>query len=230
MSVEKAFLAFRLEGPLQSWGYDSQFAYRTTGLMPSKSGIAGLCCAAMGIPRGGEEERSFLQRFREVNMTAVSVPRRQPWKEKGRLEVRRLRDYHTVRGTRKASGGFKDTHLTYRYYLQDALFGVVLSSDRAFLAAVAESVRDPKWGIWLGRKSCLPSAPVFVGIFPTEGEALEVLLTGRRVEEFTHQREVSSFEAGDDTLPDQPVSFGSAERDREFAPRRVKLWEASESG
>lgn len=227
MSGEKAFLAIRLMGPLQSWGYDSQFDYRKTGLMPTKSGIAGLCCAAMHIPRGSEREKGFLHRFREVNMLAVSIPRRHPTKNKETLEVRRLRDYHTVQGTKKASGGIKDTHLTYRYYLQDAAFGVVLAGERDFLDDVAKDLRNPKWGLWLGRKSCLPSAPVFAGIFPDESSALDVLLAGRGLGEFTHQQEVSGFEAGSDTLPDQPVCFGSAEKDRAFAPRRVELREAS---
>ena len=101
MSGEKAFLAIRLMGPLQSWGYDSQFDYRKTGLMPTKSGIAGLCCAAMHIPRGSEREKGFLHRFREVNMLAVSIPRRHPTKNKETLEVRRLRDYHTVQGRKR---------------------------------------------------------------------------------------------------------------------------------
>lgn len=228
MSNEKAYLALRLEGPLQSWGYDSQFDYRKTGLMPTKSGIAGLCCAAMRKSRGSKEEHDFLRWFREVNMLAVSIPRRNPAKDNATLEVRRLRDYQTVQGTKKASGGIKDTHLTYRYYLQDASFGVVLSGDKNFLNDIAEDLRDPKWGLWLGRKSCLPSAPVFTGVFPDEAEALAALLSGRRLEEFTHQRDASSFEEGNETFPDQPICFGSVEKDREFAPRRVKLREASD--
>lgn len=226
MSVEKAFLSIKLEGPLQSWGYDSQFNYRKTGLMPTKSGIAGLCCAAMGIPRGSKQERGFLRRFRHVNMLSISIPRRHPGKDKEALEVRRLRDYHTVQGTRKASGGIKETDLTYRFYLQDAAFGVILSGDPDLLDKTAKNLCDPKWGLWLGRKSCLPSAPVFVGLFLSKKEALDTLLRGRRLEKFTHQLEVSNFEEGTDTLPDQPVCFGSAEKDREFAPRRVKLNEA----
>jgi CRISPR system Cascade subunit CasD len=226
MSSKTAFLALRLEGPFQSWGYDSQFDYRKTGLFPTKSAIAGMCCAAMGISRGSEEEMKFLKRFGEVNMLAVSIPRRGTTKDNASLEVRRLRDYHTVQGTRKASGGIKETHLTYRFYLQDAAFAVILSGDHDFLNDIAYNLRDPKWGLWLGRKCCLPTAPVFTGIHETESEALCLLLNGRKLEEFTHQREVSEFKAGNDTLPDQPVSFGSAEKDREFAPRRVELREA----
>jgi CRISPR system Cascade subunit CasD len=50
MSYDNRFLALRLEGPLQSWGFDSQYNRRNTGLMPTKSAIAGMCCAALGLP------------------------------------------------------------------------------------------------------------------------------------------------------------------------------------
>ncbi len=45
MLSDNRFLALRLEGPLQSWGFDSQYSRRSTGLMPTKSALAGMCCA-----------------------------------------------------------------------------------------------------------------------------------------------------------------------------------------
>ena len=44
-------LLLRLSGPLQSWGVQSRFSIRDTGLEPSKSGVVGLLCAALGRPR-----------------------------------------------------------------------------------------------------------------------------------------------------------------------------------
>ena len=44
-------LLMRLAGPMQSWGTQSQFRERDTGLEPSKSGVIGLLCAALGRPR-----------------------------------------------------------------------------------------------------------------------------------------------------------------------------------
>ena len=44
-------LLLRLEGPLQSWGTSSRFPQRDTGFEPSKSGVIGLLCAALGKPR-----------------------------------------------------------------------------------------------------------------------------------------------------------------------------------
>ncbi|MBF6357022.1 type I-E CRISPR-associated protein Cas5/CasD [Nocardia higoensis] len=44
-------LLLRLAGPLQSWGSRSRFAHRDTDLRPTKSGVIGLCAAAMGLDR-----------------------------------------------------------------------------------------------------------------------------------------------------------------------------------
>ena len=44
-------LLMRLAGPMQSWGTRSRFGNRDTGLEPSRSGVIGLLCAALGRPR-----------------------------------------------------------------------------------------------------------------------------------------------------------------------------------
>ena len=44
-------LLLRLCGPMQSWGVQSRFSVRDTGLEPSKSGVVGLLAAALGRPR-----------------------------------------------------------------------------------------------------------------------------------------------------------------------------------
>ncbi|MCC6313005.1 MAG: type I-E CRISPR-associated protein Cas5/CasD, partial [Thermomicrobiales bacterium] len=44
-------LLLRLAGPMQAWGTQSRFTERDTGLEPSKSGVIGLLCAALGRER-----------------------------------------------------------------------------------------------------------------------------------------------------------------------------------
>jgi len=217
MSIETGWLALRLEGPLQSWGFDSQYNRRSTGLMPTRSAIAGICCASLGADRGSTEERRLLTDFSGLKMTAIAIPRSVRGKT---LEVRRLQDYHTVMGTRKADGGIKDCHITYRYYLSDAAFGIVLEGARTILLHLAEGLRDPKWGLWLGRKTCIPTSPVLVGFFETREAALKSLLGEIPLERFTRQEEVDTFAAGKDSLPDRPISFLAS--GRAFAPRRVR--------
>ena len=47
----KYTLLLRLKAPMQSWGVSSRFSIRDTGKEPSKSGVIGLFCAALGISR-----------------------------------------------------------------------------------------------------------------------------------------------------------------------------------
>lgn len=232
MSNETAYLALRLEGPLQSWGFESQYSRRNTGLLPTKSAILGMCCAALGIPRGSEEEKTLLEQCVSLRLLSVAIPRLLKYGVKPvELSVRRITDYHTVQNTKTASGNTKDTHLTYRQYLCDASFACVLSGNAKLINRLAkdekeQGLENPVWGIWLGRKACIPTAPVLAGIFPDEAGALRELLRTQPLEAFTHQREVERFEDGNDFLPDQPLCFAAPDGIRKFAPRRVMLKEA----
>lgn len=217
MSSDQGFLALRLEGPLQSWGFDSQYNRRNTGLMPTKSAVAGMCCAALGLPRGCDQERKFLASFRAVRMTSIAIPRNGVRKE---LPVRRLQDYHTVQNTRRASGAInRDCVLTHRQYLMDAAFGVILAGEAIVLGETALALADPKWGVWLGRKTCIPSAPIFAGLKNSYADALALLIGDQPLESFTRQEEAENFAQGRDSLPDTPVSFATERR--LFSPRRV---------
>lgn len=217
MSAEVAWLALRLEGPLQSWGVDSQYNRRATGLIPTKSAIAGMCCAALGAERGSDQERQILLGLESAKMLCIAIPRIVRSRP---LEVKRLQDYHTVQESRKADGKIKDCHITQRQYLTDSSFGVLLNGNAALLEKLAVALRDPVWGVWLGRKTCIPTAPVLVGVFASQEDALKPILGEAALERFTRQEEVENFAEGRDSLPDQPLSFQSS--NRAFAPRRVR--------
>ena len=217
MSSEKSFLALRLEGPLQSWGFDSQYNRRNTGLMPTKSGIAGMCCAALGLPRGSDQEKAFLTQFSAMQMTAIAIPRKGVKKE---LSVRRLQDYHTVQKTKRASGSINnDCVLTHRQYLTDASFGILLEGSKLLLKEIADGLANPIWGIWLGRKTCIPSVPVLAGLKENKEDALRLIIDEKSLESFTRQEDVADFAEGRDSLPDTPVSFATEQR--LFSLRRV---------
>jgi len=186
--------------------------------MPTKSGIAGICCAALGYSRGSDDEKEFLTSFALLRMTAIAIPRPGA---KSELPVRRLQDYHTVQNTRTAEGKIKDTHITHRQYLADAAFGVLLEGEASLLNGIAAALQEPKWGIWLGRKSCIPSAPIFAGLKDNREDALRLLIGDKSIDSFEHQEEVDDFAEGRDSLPDTAVSF--AIEKRTYSPRRVSL-------
>ena len=230
MSNETAVLALRLKGPLQSWGFNSQFNRRDTALFPTKSALIGLCCAAMGHDRGSDEEKIVLHKFVDTKLLCVAIPRT---RKKHDLMAKRMQDYHTVQNTRDAKGHIKnDAVLTYRQYLNDASFIAFFEGVKTFLGEIAEGtsenpwcLQNPRWGVWLGRKACMPSAPVFAGIYSSEAEAISKLaeFKGKTLHHFSSIREVNSFGDGIDSYMDHPVSFDI--HGREFVPRRVLLQE-----
>ncbi|MGO9166461.1 MAG: type I-E CRISPR-associated protein Cas5/CasD [Candidatus Sulfotelmatobacter sp.] len=230
---DTANLALLLDGPLQSWGVASWFQRRTTGLYPTKSGVIGLLGAAMGLAKGSSEEAEWLPKVAALEMTSIVIPRNVPEAD-GPLPLRRLEDYHTVLETRRASGAMnKDAVVTRRQYLLEARFGVILAGDRSVLERVAAALQDPIWGVWLGRKSCIPSAPLFVALCKSPAAAWKALLRVCKLSEntlmetFTNVREVKHFTEGTDSINDQPVSFGdgtsSGSDMRQFHVRRIAV-------
>ncbi len=144
----------RLEGPLQSWGLESRWDMRDTGTEPSKSGIVGLIGCALGLPRFDAELEKISSRL--LMGVRTEIP--------GTL----LRDFQTITGKvlqadrkeRKES----NTILTPKMYLEDASFLVVLQGDSELLKKIAEALQSPQWLLYLGRKSCVPTRPVFEGL------------------------------------------------------------------
>ena len=156
-------LHLRIEGPMQSWGIRSRWNYRDTTLEPTKSGIIGIIACALGYKRGDLR----IEELDEQLKMGVRVER------SGKVEV----DYHTVSGKHHtASGQVKEhTELTYRSYIDDASFLVVLSGKRDVLQKVEFALKDPKWPLYLGRKSCPPTIPIF-DRFSEEYDSIEEAL------------------------------------------------------
>lgn len=232
--MSNSALAFYLDGPLQAWGASSKFQHRETESFPTKSGVIGLLAAALGIDKHAPDEA---ERLRPLAALALSVLRLE--KLSG-APIERLSDFHTIGGgwigdwkndknnlfakmstPRKAGDGSPfGTVITHRTYLMDARFLVALEGDAAVLQVCALALEDPKWGVWFGRKCCLPASPLTPVLAPTAAEALRMIAEKLGLENFTAGRCVGQIEqAGDGSWyqADQPVSFGR----REFQARPV---------
>jgi CRISPR system Cascade subunit CasD len=201
-------LLLRLEGPMQSWGYRSRFDYRDTALEPTRSGVIGLICAAMGIARGED-----ILRFEEIRM-GVRVDK------EGRPE----RDYHTALDVIKADGSGTDTVVYYRDYLADAIFTVGLeSNDLHLLNSVEADLRNPRWPLFLGRKSfCLSEHPLSASRPAIVQTSLEDALKGaafslrcKPADGMLNYRLFLENPDGERPQHDWPVCFGK----RQFKPR-----------
>ena len=205
-------LLLRLSGAMQSWGVQSRFGVRDTGLEPSKSGALGLVCAALGIDRSDDQSLVPLAALK----MGVRVDR------EGVLKM----DYHTAKDVLKAGGGTKNTELSNRYYLADALFLVGLEGDLALLQRIHAALRNPVWPLFLGRKAFVPGEPVWLldGLKP--GKALENALKEYHSLSTRHTSERSRLVLenqlnGSIVRSDQPLSFEQG--NRRFAPRRLTV-------
>lgn len=204
----KHTLLLRLKGPMQSWGVSSRFSIRDTGKEPSKSGVIGLLCAALGISREDANRDNPL--FCDLLRLKMSV--------RVLSEGVMQKDYHTAQNIAKADGGIKDTELSTRWYLADADFLVGLDSDELqLLTQLQVALKRPKWQLFLGRKSFVPSEPIH---FPENGiQTGEVAL--QNVEIYSKQKEqrlVIEDENGPEVRQDVPLDFAT----RRFSIRRVR--------
>ena len=151
-------LVLRLEGVLQSWGECSKWDYRDSAILPTKSGIVGLLGCAMGLERND----SRLAKLNHSLHMAVRADR----------QGTEMVDFHTVRsmellnaqGKLRGKKGEYGTLVTHRTYIQDACYMVALAGEENLLCELCNSLQKPKWPIYLGRKSCVPSRPVCEGI------------------------------------------------------------------
>ncbi|MGD0816215.1 MAG: type I-E CRISPR-associated protein Cas5/CasD [Verrucomicrobiota bacterium] len=233
--LSNAWLALLLDGPMQSWGHSSRFDRRTTALHPTRSGIIGILAAALGINKYGPDEGEKLARFAPLRITTVSLPRRD---HRGNERFfRRMEDYHTVTGIRRASGTVDAdaTVQTYRHYLLDARFGVLIEGPVTLLEEIAAALRNPRWGVWLGRKCCPPASPLLIALVSTREEAWRMMLVrsdhagDESLEQFDHVIEVAPSESGADSIEDAPVGFGKPIGER-HAPRWIRRVPGSTAG
>lgn len=218
-------LLLRLAGPMQSWGTQSRFPVRDTDREPSKSGVVGLLCTALGL--GRDEPVDDLAGLR----MGVRVD------QEGLVRV----DYQTAGGTHRRGETYGvatfDGELrpsqSWRYYLADADFLVGLESeDRTLLGRLHRALAAPRWQLFLGRKAFPPGVPVWLPDGLLEDADLLTALTrypwpraGQPVPPSWRRPERLRFvlEADPSTgamvRRDQPI--GAAFRTRRFALRHV---------
>ena len=202
-----ATLLLRLAAPLQAWGADSKFETRKTAREPTKSGVIGLLAAALGLRRDETEPLTRLAQLR----FGVRVER------EGQLLV----DFHMARNEEKDR-----SYVTYRHYLEDAVFLVGLESeDTALLQELAEALTHPVFPLYLGRRCCPPTLPLCLGVRP--GSLQEVLQAELPLCPGRQSRillDADPLEPGTAPQRDVPVSFDP--HHRQYGYRSVReLWQ-----
>lgn len=160
------FLVFQLQAPLSSWGDTAVGEYRGSYEYPGESALIGLIGAALGVRREDESGQTSLRQGYGFAVGVLSG---------GKL----LRDYHTAQVPGRAA--LKDrphttrrdelsvpkhelgTILSTRDYRQNSasLIAVQRRGDAPYtLDSLANALREPRFVLYLGRKSCPPAAPL----------------------------------------------------------------------
>lgn len=204
-------LLLRLIAPMQSWGVQSNYTVRDTGLEPSKSGVIGLLCAALGRPR-----EAPLEDLAELRM-GVRVDR------EGTLR----NDYHIAQDVLDSDGkSIRPSIVTNRYYLADAAFLVGLEGNHDFLKQLQGALQKPVWAVFLGRKAFTPSAPVWLRDGLQIDKSLEQALSdygwivnNRKDDTLENVRVVLESQDGKHIRTDVPISFAT----RRFSSRRIDI-------
>lgn len=213
--AEKKLLILRLEGALQGWDASSKWDERGAGDFPTKSGVVGLLGCALGLERGSPE----LVQLNEAVTMVVRADRR----------GERVIDFQTVTGSplRNAEGKPKSTGNTIisrRSYLQDACFTVFLSVDTEWHGRLTDALRAPKWCVYLGRKTCVPSRPVLECVDPPFAGLSEALYAYPPAARAVYPMDFETEEP-DDSLNSFTRADSLVAADRGFARRRV--WRGS---
>lgn len=223
------YLLLWLEAPLQSWGHDSRFGRRDSLDFPTKSGVLGLMCCARGA---AGEEREWLAAWADLDMQVVGYV---PQDRRGQPLPRQplLRDFHMVgsgyddqdpwqnllipktnEGKKAVGGG---TKMTYRYYLQDMAYAVILQAPAELVEAAAGALVNPVWDLYLGRKNCVPTEFIYQGCFDGIKQAAEAgaALAAEKQRVFALRVLQGEHEGEVLTLNDVPLQFGPHKKYRD---------------
>lgn len=190
-------LLLKISPPMQSWGVSDKFTvFRKTNRYPTKSGVIGMIASSLGWDRDHD-----LSRLASLRM-GVRID------SKGSMEY----DYQTARAV-----GDKNSKLSKKYYLEDAVFIVGLESDDIeWLHEIMDALNDPVYTIFAGRKSYPLNPDMVMGI--KTGESIESAFSSLPWEGSGHsQRKVETIIDSTDTdsnalINDYPVSYAFGNR------------------
>lgn len=165
----KDFLVLKLQAPLMSFGAVIVDNFGYTSDMPGLSTITGLIGNALGYYHGDIEKLHLLQKNIEIGVRCIKRGQQitdyqtvdfsqshlpiKGWTTYGRLDQRKG-------GPDSKSG----THIRYRDYWADSAFLVVITIKNdtdVSLTDIKKALINPARPLFIGRKTCLPTAPIF---------------------------------------------------------------------
>jgi CRISPR system Cascade subunit CasD len=177
---DRRHILLHLDAPLMAFGAPIVDQHGVTGDVPLPSMITGLLGNALGYRRVDAER---LQRLQDRLVLAAR------WDRPGE----RLRDFQTAEigaadcawttrgrpeGRKGGAGTYVGKHIRHRWHQADARVTIALRLDPEGEAPtvddLAAALSSPARALFIGRKPCLPAAPLFAGfaVAPTTLDAV----------------------------------------------------------
>jgi len=169
-----------LEGPLAAYGAPAVDSYGKIQVFPGKSMLVGLIANALGWDHGDTEKLMQLQsallyaaradRLGEQFTDLQTVDLNQDCMDMAKYGKMSTGE---VSERNKACGKFEGPHMRYRDYWADGCRTVCLALRSDSVAGVtlddiAGALQRPARCLFLGRKSCVPSRPIYGGVIDAE--------------------------------------------------------------
>ena len=163
------YLFMNLEGPMMSFGGEAIDKHRGTDAFPRASMLTGLIGSALGYYRTDHQQLNRLQE--RIKYAARSERLAQP-------QFTRLTDYQTVSisqedvawtttgvAVKRGGGSTKEIDIQHVEYITETRMLVAVTLDNPqespTLAEIAQALQKPANPIYIGRKCCMPSAPIY---------------------------------------------------------------------
>ncbi len=177
--VAMRHLILNLESPLMAFGGETIDNYGVIRWFPAASMLTGLFANALGWRRIESEKH---QRLQDRLVFAARIDREpaggQRMTDFQTAQLERNDQGWTTRGQPEGRAGGANTytapHLRWRDYYADMRVTVALrlqpEGDEPTLDDLAMALQEPARPLFIGRKPCLPSAPLFAGF--SDGDTL----------------------------------------------------------
>lgn len=164
--MNQTTLILKTEG-MAAYGLQTFDIHRRVNHFPTRSAVLGLLGAASGITRA-QHERLF--QLSNALTIAVQVNK----------AGTKITDYHTVTHFRSPAGKVQaGTKPTYRDYWCDTEYSFAVGGPEDTINQLADSVKQPVFGLFQGRKSCPLLRPLYDQLVPEANPATALQQRGQ---------------------------------------------------
>ena len=179
------FILLRLEAPLQGWGDVARDSRRPASAVPGRSALTGLLANALGWRYEDGDRMNGLQAALRIATCLYTPEHRSHVVDFQTAYLKGDAAGWTRRGVEGRIGDYSEGNTILRKeFIARSEFGVAIgvhSGAPVSATELQDAFVRPARTLFLGRRSCLPTRPIFDGVVPARSatEALQTRIIGR---------------------------------------------------